>query len=65
MSNPQVTPSKSTSYTEQGMVYMLVGLCLAPFTGGISLMAGGCQLAFGVLADQHKLGKAKGTTTQD
>jgi hypothetical protein len=65
MSNSQTTPSKSTSYTEQGMVYMLLGLVFAPFTGGVSLMASGCQLAIGVLADQHKLGEAKGTKTQD
>jgi hypothetical protein len=65
MSNPQTTPDKSLSYTQMGMGSMLVGLCLAPFTGGVSLMAAGCQLALYVLFDQHKLGEAKGTATQD
>ena len=44
------------TYTQQGLLWLGMGACLAPFTGGASIVLGGCHLVCGVVYDQLKLG---------
>ena len=44
------------TYTQQGLRWLGMGTCLVPFTGGASMVLGGCHLVCGVVYDQLKLG---------
>lgn len=61
MLNSQADRQGSMSFIKQGLLWMGVGACLAPFTGGTSLVFGGCHLVCGVVYDQLKLGSDKKT----
>lgn len=50
--SPDAARSGVMSYTNQGLMHLAIGCCLAPFTGGMSLVYGACHLGFGVLGDQ-------------
>jgi hypothetical protein len=52
------------SFTQQGLLSLGLGICLAPFTGGVSLLVGGCHLTTGVIFDQFKLGAPDKEKTQ-
>lgn len=58
--NPQAARSGAMSYTNQGLLYLAIGGCLAPFTGGMSLVYGACHLGFGVAADHLNQGSRSG-----
>ncbi|QVL53445.1 MAG: hypothetical protein KFB97_03365 [Cyanobium sp. M30B3] len=53
------------SFTQQGLLWMGLGACMAPFTGGASLVLGGCHLVCGVAYDQLNLGTRKDTPNKD
>jgi len=53
--NVQSARNGSMSFTNQGLLAMGIGGCLAPFTGGASLVLGACHLTCGVIYDQLKL----------
>ena len=55
--NTKAASSGVMSYTNQGLLHMAIGCCLAPFTGGLSMVYGACHLGCGVLYDQYKHGK--------
>jgi hypothetical protein len=43
------------TFTQQGLLWIGIGACLAPFTRGTSLVLGGCHLVCGVADDQLRL----------
>lgn len=61
MLNSKAAREGTMSFTQQGLIWMGIGACLAPFTGGASLVLGGCHLVCGVAYDQLK----RGTDKQD
>jgi hypothetical protein len=63
MLNSQSAKDGSMSYTRQGLWAFGIGLALAPFTGGASLLYGGVHLAFGAAYDE--LGVAKKLQEQE
>jgi hypothetical protein len=65
MLNTQAARSGSMSFTQQGLLSMGLGVCLAPFTGGASLLFGGSHLVCGVVYDQFKLGEPKKPALQN
>jgi len=56
MLNPKAAREGTMTYTQQGLLWLGMGACLAPFTGGASIVLGGCHLVCGVPYDQLKLG---------
>jgi hypothetical protein len=59
MLDPKAAREGTMSFTQQGLLSLGLGAALAPFTGGVSLVWGGCHLACGVAFDQLKLGQPK------
>ena len=41
------------TYTQQGLLWLGMGACFAPFTGGASIDLGGCHLVCGVAMDDE------------
>jgi hypothetical protein len=54
MLNSKMAREGGMSFTQQGLLWLGMGACLAPFTGGASLALGGCHLVCGVVYDQFK-----------
>ena len=61
MLNTKAAQEGAMSFTQQGLLWMGLGACLAPFTGGASLVLGGCHLVCGLAYDQLNLGSRKNT----
>ena len=59
MLNSKAAREGSMSFTQQGLLWMGIGACFAPFTGGASLALGGCHLVCGVIYDQFKRASEK------
>jgi hypothetical protein len=57
--NSNAAKSGTMSYTKQGLLAMGLGLALAPFTGGASLVYGACHLACGAAYDEFGIGEKK------
>lgn len=55
MLNSQSAKDGSMSFTRQGLMAVGIGLALAPFTGGASLVYGAVHLAFGAAYDEFGL----------
>ena len=45
MLNPKAAREGPMTYTQQGLLWLGMGACLAPFTGGAAIVLGGCHLS--------------------
>ncbi len=57
--NSNAARTGTMSYTQQGLLAMGLGICMAPFTGGASLIYGTCHLVCGATYDAANLGGSK------